>query len=99
MLLGMLTGIGGGMLRDVLVTEIPSVLRENLYAVAALAGAAIVVAGHALHIPATPSAIVGALICVGLRILSIQRGWQLPRAQLSSPPPTDAPPVDHSGAP
>jgi uncharacterized membrane protein YeiH len=99
MLLGMLTGIGGGMLRDVLVTEIPSVLRENLYAVAALAGAALVVAGHALHIPATPSAIAGAVFCVGLRILSIQRGWQLPRARLSSPSSTDAPPVDHSRAP
>src|SRR5574339_1305348 len=38
-LLGMLTGIGGGMLRDVLVREIPTVLSEDLYAVAALAGA------------------------------------------------------------
>ena len=38
MLLGMLTGIGGGMLRDVLVAEIPSVLRGNLYAVASPRG-------------------------------------------------------------
>jgi uncharacterized membrane protein YeiH len=42
-LLGMLTGIGGGMLRDVLVREIPVVLRADFYAVAALAGAAVVV--------------------------------------------------------
>jgi uncharacterized membrane protein YeiH len=52
-LLGMLTGIGGGMLRDVLVLEIPIVLRAELYAVAALAGAAVVVAGHLLHVPST----------------------------------------------
>ena len=44
-LLGMLTGIGGGMMRDVLLAEIPTVLRADLYAVAALAGAAVVVIG------------------------------------------------------
>jgi uncharacterized membrane protein YeiH len=99
MLLGMLTGIGGGMLRDVLVAEIPSVLRENLYAIAALAGAAVVVAGHALELPATPTALVGAMVCIGLRIVSLQRGWQLPKARLSAPPQADAPPVDRSEAP
>ena len=45
-LLGMLTGIGGGMVRDVLLAEIPTVLRADLYAVAALAAAAVVVIGH-----------------------------------------------------
>src|ERR1700760_3268887 len=40
-LLGMLTGIGGGMVRDMLLTEIPHVLRSDLYAVAALAGASV----------------------------------------------------------
>ena len=45
MLLGMLTGIGGGMVRDILVMEIPTVLRTELYAVAALLGAAVVVFG------------------------------------------------------
>src|SRR5437868_12471459 len=49
-LLGMLTGIGGGMVRDVLVTEIPTVLRTELYAVAALIGAAVVVIGRMLRI-------------------------------------------------
>src|ERR1700751_4724572 len=49
-LLGMLTGIGGGMLRDVLVNEIPTVLRADLYALAALACAAVVAIGHVLHI-------------------------------------------------
>ena len=44
-LLGMLTGIGGGMLRDLLLAEVPTVLRSELYAVAALAGAIVVVAG------------------------------------------------------
>src|SRR5438270_7111609 len=47
-LLGMLTGIGGGMTRDVLLAEIPTVLRADLYAVGALGGAAVAVVGAAV---------------------------------------------------
>src|SRR3954453_8667217 len=50
-LLGMVTGIGGGMVRDLLVREIPSVLRTELYATAAFIGAAVVVIGRMLHLP------------------------------------------------
>ncbi len=77
-LLGMLTGIGGGMLRDVLVREIPTVLREDLYAVAALAGAAVVVAGHVLQLPPATTTITGAALCIGIRLVAIRRGWSLP---------------------
>jgi uncharacterized membrane protein YeiH len=80
-LLGMVTGIGGGMLRDVLVTEIPIVLRADLYAVAALAGAALVAAGHMLHLPSAPVVIAGAALCFGLRLGAIRYGWHLPRAR------------------
>ncbi len=80
-LLGMLTGIGGGMLRDVLVAEIPNVLRADLYAVAALAGAAVVVIGHLLSAEPTGAAILGAAICFCLRLVAIRRGWQLPVAR------------------
>jgi uncharacterized membrane protein YeiH len=82
-LLGMLTGIGGGMARDILVAEIPTVLRSDVYALAALAGAAVVVVGQSMHIPAAITAIVGALLCFGLRLFAIQRGWQLPIAKRS----------------
>jgi uncharacterized membrane protein YeiH len=80
-LLGMLTGIGGGMVRDLLLTQIPTVLHAELYAVAALAGAAVVVAGHVLHLPPTAVTIAGALLCFGLRLLAISRGWRLPIAR------------------
>lgn len=79
-LLGMLTGIGGGMMRDLLVQEIPVVLRADFYAVAALAGAAVVVAGHLLHWPAVPTAIAGAAVCFFMRLTAIRRGWRLPVA-------------------
>ena len=86
-LLGMLTGIGGGMLRDVLVGEIPSVLREDFYAVAALAGATVVVAGHLLDFPPTTTTIPGAVLCFGIRLIAIWRGWSLPAAGTTSVPP------------
>jgi uncharacterized membrane protein YeiH len=79
-LLGMLTGIGGGMMRDVLVAEIPHVLRADLYAVAALAGAVVVVIGHRFDVAPTVAAVLGALICFCLRLIAIRRGWQLPVA-------------------
>jgi len=79
-LLGMLSGIGGGIARDVLVAEVPNVLRREFYAVAALLGAICVVAGDALGWPPTPTAVAGALTCFVLRFLAIRRNWQLPVA-------------------
>lgn len=80
-LLGMLTGIGGGMARDLLLAEIPTVLRSDLYAIAALAGAAVVVTGNALRLPPTGVTAFGALVCFGLRLAAIHEGWQLPIAR------------------
>lgn len=80
-MLGMLTGIGGGILRDLLVADVPVVLRTDFYALAALAGAVVVVTGDALHFPAGPSALAGAALCLALRLLAIRRGWRLPAAR------------------
>ena len=81
-LLGMLTGIGGGMIRDLLVTEVPTVLRADLYAIAALSGAAVVVAAYSLNFPPTVATIAGACLCLGLRVMAIFYGWHLPIARL-----------------
>jgi uncharacterized membrane protein YeiH len=80
-MLGVLTGIGGGIVRDLLVMEVPSVLQRELYAIAALLGAAVVVAGDALGLAATPVAIVGAAACFALRFAAMRFGWQLPVAK------------------
>src|SRR3954454_14296793 len=79
-LLGMLTGIGGGMVRDVLVGEIPTVLRTELYAVAALIGAATVVIGRMLDLPSGAATTAGAILCFGLRFMAMRFGWHLPIA-------------------
>lgn len=80
-LLGMVTGIGGGMLRDLLVMKTPIVLREDFYALAALAGALVVVVGRLLQIPAEVSTSVGAILCFALRVMAFRYGWHLPPAR------------------
>ncbi|WP_407179314.1 trimeric intracellular cation channel family protein [Bradyrhizobium sp. STM 3562] len=82
MVLGTVTGIGGGMVRDVLLAEIPTVLRADLYAVAALAAAAVVVIGHVLLLPVVPVTAVALISCFMLRVMAIRRGWRLPVAKI-----------------
>jgi uncharacterized membrane protein YeiH len=90
-LLGMLTGIGGGMARDLLVASTPAVLRRDLYAVAGLAAAGLVVIGSLLGWSVVPTAIGAGLLCFALRLLAIRRSWSLPVARSEEsdglPPP------------
>jgi uncharacterized membrane protein YeiH len=95
-LLGMLTGIGGGMMRDVLLAEIPIVLRADLYAVAALVGASVVVIGAMLHLPSEASAVAGAVLCFGIRYMAIRHGWRLPIARARHRSTTKAEDADPS---
>lgn len=77
-MLGMVSGIGGGMARDMLVAQVPSVLKRELYAVAALVGAAVIVAGDMLDLPREPIAVASMVLCFTLRWLAIRHGWRLP---------------------
>ncbi|MEU5694835.1 trimeric intracellular cation channel family protein [Actinosynnema sp. NPDC020468] len=79
-LVGVTTGIGGGALRDVLLREIPLVLRREIYAVAALAGAVVVVLGDQLRLPAGLVSITGSALIVGLRLIALWRHWNAPIA-------------------
>ncbi|WP_446743775.1 trimeric intracellular cation channel family protein [Silvibacterium acidisoli] len=78
-LMGGLTGVGGGTLRDVLLAQVPAVLRTDIYAAAALFGAMIVAAGLSLKLPRLPVTICGAVFCFLLRMVSVWRHWNLPR--------------------
>lgn len=80
-MLGMLTGVGGGIVRDLLVREIPTILRTELYAVAALVGATVMVIGTTLHFPLYGSAGAGAVLCFLVRYVAIRRAWHLPVAR------------------
>jgi uncharacterized membrane protein YeiH len=80
-ILGAITGIGGGMLRDVLLGETPTVLRRELYAIPALLGAAVVVGAHAATGSRSPVfAIVGACLCFLTRMAGLRYGIDAPTA-------------------
>jgi uncharacterized membrane protein YeiH len=79
-ILGAITGIGGGMLRDVLVGEIPTVLRGGLYAIPALVGAGIVVVSYHAGNHTIIFPIVGIAVCFLMRMAGLRYGIGLPRA-------------------
>lgn len=79
-ILGAITGIGGGMLRDVLLGQIPTVLRHDLYAVPALAGAAVVVGAHAAGTDSPAFPLIGFAVCFAIRMTGLRFNIQLPKA-------------------
>lgn len=86
-ILGVITGVGGGTLRDVMLNRIPTVLSANsrLYAIPAMLGAGIVVAGNLFGFAAWWVAVVGALLCFGMRMMSLRYRWNAPRPPGSPP--------------
>ncbi|NLE82876.1 MAG: trimeric intracellular cation channel family protein [Rhodococcus sp.] len=81
-LIGATAAIGGGVLRDVLVNEIPLLLQRDLYAVPALLGATAVVAAHEIGLPQNLSLVIGTVLATGLRLVALWRGWSLPQPRL-----------------
>ncbi|TBW33419.1 trimeric intracellular cation channel family protein [Siculibacillus lacustris] len=84
-LLGMMSAIGGGIGRDILTAQTPMVLRKEIYAVAALAGASVVAIGDALGLPDTLTAPIGALAATTLRLVAMKYDWNLPQPQPRRP--------------
>jgi uncharacterized membrane protein YeiH len=78
-LLGTVTGVGGGTIRDVLLNVVPSVLRFEIYASAALLGSACMMAATKLRLPPGLAAALGAFLCFFLRVISLWKHWNLPR--------------------
>jgi uncharacterized membrane protein YeiH len=83
-ILGAITGIGGGVLRDILVRQIPVVLREGLYALPALIGAAIVVGAARAGAQGPAAAIIGAAVCFVIRLAGLTLNLNLPRTRRSN---------------
>src|SRR3954470_17454548 len=79
-LLGAITGVGGGMLRDVLLREIPTVLRHELYAIPALVGAGVLVAAQKSGSTSPVFPVLGAAVCVGVRLVGLRYGVNVPIA-------------------
>lgn len=78
-LLGTVTAVGGGTIRDIFLARVPLVLRSDIYATAAMAGAAVMILGRKLKMPPTWAALLGGVVCFGLRMVSLWRHWNLPK--------------------
>jgi len=76
---GAISGIGGGVARDVLLREIPLVLHREIYALPAAVGAALVACGIRAGLPSTPVLLGAAVLIAGVRLLAIWRRWDAPR--------------------
>lgn len=77
-LMGMVTGVGGGMIRDVLVGSVPVIFEGVLYATPALAGAAVAVLFDRTDLPFIVVAAAGFCTCLTWRLLALVRGWRAP---------------------
>jgi uncharacterized membrane protein YeiH len=78
-LLGTIAAVGGGTVRDILLSRIPAVLVSDVYATAALAGAIAMVISRKLGLPRTLAAILGGTICFALRLVAVWQHWNLPK--------------------
>ncbi len=77
-LMGMVTGIGGGIARDLLAGRVPVIFRGELYATPALAGSAIAVVLYEYDQPVWLSALCGGSLCLVWRLVAIRRNWTAP---------------------
>lgn len=78
-LMGMATAVGGGVARDVLLNRVPVILRREIYASAALVGAAIATFGDLLGLASPALTWCAVAACFALRMASLRFAWNLPR--------------------
>lgn len=80
--LGLLTAVGGGILRDVLANDVPVVMRADstLYAVPALLGSIIVATAHGLHVYGPLIAGIAVIVTFALRVVALRYHWKMPEA-------------------
>jgi uncharacterized membrane protein YeiH len=81
-LMGGITGVGGGTVRDMLLAQIPGVLRTDVYASAALAGATVVVMGVRMKMPRGLAMSLGGGACFTLRMIAVWQHWNLPKVMV-----------------
>ncbi len=79
-LLGTITGVGGGTVRDILLTQVPNVLRLEVYATAAALGSVVMIVATRIRVPANLAAGLGGAACFLLRVISLWRHWNVPKA-------------------
>ena len=72
------TGAAGGVIRDILINEVPLVFRKDIYAMACIAGGIVYIIGYSVGLQAEVNAILSAIIVISIRTLAVKYHWQLP---------------------
>lgn len=75
---GTLTGVGGGVLRDIFVASIPAIFRKHIYAIAAITGSAIYYFMTTAGLPVTASLLTTTAVVVTIRLLAAHYHWNMP---------------------
>jgi uncharacterized membrane protein YeiH len=88
-LVGGITAVGGGTLRDVLVRRVPFVLSSELYAIPALLGATVVVVLPLLRVDVVVAAVAGAVLCFVVRMVGVRYGLNAPYPPVPGEPAPD----------
>ena len=76
--MGSITGAAGGVIRDILINEVPLIFRQDIYAMACIAGGIVYVMGYSLGLQAEANAVLSAIVVISIRILAVKYHWQLP---------------------
>lgn len=76
---GVVTAVGGGVVRDILVARVPVVLRREIYALAALAGSGLVIAADVMEIDRVVGGVAAVAVTATLRLVAAHKRWNLPK--------------------
>ncbi|WP_454813639.1 trimeric intracellular cation channel family protein [Labrys neptuniae] len=76
--LGTVSGVGGGVMRDVLLNRVPHILQTDIYATAGMAGAIVITLSRGRNWRRRYVAVAAAILCVSLRMIAVAYNWQLP---------------------
>ncbi|MBQ0050062.1 MAG: trimeric intracellular cation channel family protein [Bacteroidales bacterium] len=78
-IMGCITGAAGGVIRDILINEVPLIFRKEIYAMACIAGGVVYIVGHVyLGFSSELNALFSSIVVMAVRILAVRYGWHLP---------------------
>ena len=77
-IMGCVTGAAGGIIRDILINEVPLIFRKEIYAMACIAGGIVYIAGYLSGLQAEVNALLSAFVVIAIRLLAVKYHWQFP---------------------
>lgn len=77
-IMGSITGAAGGVVRDILINEVPLIFRQDIYALACIAGGIVYILCYSSGLPAEINAVLSAIVVIATRLLAVKYHWQLP---------------------